>query len=182
MRRGRAATIVAAIEKVNPALRGLLPFSRGLVGVLQVTSGIRHHLPMSWSTALLIAEGMRRLARTREGAALLLQWRIAARPREMLELEGGHLTPGLRNHITPGVSVVNLGVRHGTKVRRPQAVVLPVEDWRAAVLVRAFAVSTGPCERLTSLGTTAAYHTLMRRACETMGLPVWWSPHCPRAG
>ena len=182
MRRGRASTVLAAIEKVNPALHGQLPFSRALVGVLQVTSAIRHHLPMSWNMALVVAEGMCRLNRPREGALLLLQWRIAARPREALELEGGHLTPGHRNHITPGVSVVNLGVRHGTKVRRPQAVVLPEDDWRAAVLIRAFSESTGPLERLSTLRTTAAYHSLLRSACVAVGLPQWWSPHCPRAG
>ena len=154
--RSRASTTLAAIEKTNPALRGLLPWSHALVGVIQLSSNIHHHLPMSWGVALLLARGMRSMGLVREGALLLLMWRIAARPAEALGLLGEHLMAGSRNHMAPGTCVVNLGVKYGTKVRRPQAVVVGADDWRCQLLVEAFVASTAPMERLFLFGLQQA--------------------------
>ena len=120
--RSKAGTTLAAVEKTNPALRGLLPWSHALVGVIQLSASIHHHLPMSWGVALLIAHGMRRMGRPREGALLLLMWRIAARPSEALGLLGDYLIASSRIRTAPPISVVDLGLLYGTKVRCPQAV------------------------------------------------------------
>eukprot|EP00969_Alexandrium_andersonii_P143368 6338123-Alexandrium_andersonii.AAC.1 len=64
---------------------------------------------MPWAIALWLADGLRALRGPRAGAALLLQWLLGLRPGELLRIRGGHITPGERNAVSPGVGLVALG-------------------------------------------------------------------------
>ena len=66
--------------------------------------------------------------------------------------------------MAPDVGGVYLGVKYGTKVRRPLASVVGVDYWRCELLGLAFVGSTSPLKRLSVLRTTAAMHSLIRRA------------------
>ena len=94
----------------------------------------------------------------------------------------GPLTASSRCHLAPGVCVVNLGVKCGTKVGRPPAVVVGVDDWRGKLLVEAFIGSAAPIERLSVIRTTAAMHSLTRQASCCSGLPPDYSPLRALAG
>jgi integrase len=180
--RSRAENTVAAIERCFPPLRRNLPWSRGLLSNMQVMAPVRHHLPMAWLVATGIAYGLAVLGQPRVGALLLLQWLLGLRPSEALGLKREDITPASLNSGSPGVGVVNLGARTGTKAKRSQAVIVRQDQPMALHLVELFGSSTPVGARLTNLVSTGQYAGALRRGAVQQGLEPRWTPHCPRAG
>ena len=104
------------------------------------------------------------------------------RPSEALRLVASDITPSWANRSAPGVAVINLGVRGGTKAKRPQAIIVRPEEWRAQALLSMLLTAADPRQPLSSVRTVTQLNVLLRRAGRLAGLTMVWTAHCARAG
>jgi len=177
VRRAKAETIFSAMLRAYPPLKGRLAWTASLVHELSVTQPTCHHAPMPWGVALIIAHRLRGKGHFRRAVALLLQWRLGVRPGELLQLR-----PEDIQYRHGQVSLVALGMRRGTKVRRRAAIRIAPEDWRSAVLLHLIVSSFGPGAPLTDWKTVTDISNSIKLCCREAGLEPRWTAHCPRAG
>ena len=97
-------------------------------------------------------------------------------------LRGGHLTPAQKGwHVLP--AVIALGLKRGTKVRRPQSVTFQEDsDPVACVLVAAFAATTAAEQPLSSINSIKKMGDLINWGSRYLGYTVHFTPHSCRAG
>ena len=186
--------LVSAIERILPLARGRLVYAHSISRHWRRALPPRHAAPMSWSAALALSWAMAVAGYPRAGALLLLQAACGLRPSEAIALRGRDLLSSLANRSAPGSAVLHLGVKHGTKVGRPQAFVLAppsaaggslVSDinFIAIAIVDRFASTTALDATLSGITTVQQWRTLLNRAAATMELGNWhFTPHSPRVG
>ena len=105
------ATVIAAVERIYPPLRGQLSWARARQRAAQAMQPTAHHLPMPWLVALGLAAALSSLGQRRLGALLLLQWRLGLRPGEAIRLTRGALIPASSQQLPSGQAAVRLGMR-----------------------------------------------------------------------
>ena len=129
--------LLAAVEKALPAAKKRLVYASAHIIDLGRRMPPRHTVPLSYiaaaGTAWVLAS---RNGQPRVAALLLLQTFTGFRPSEALQLQRQHLVPGHMNQSSPGTAVILLGVKHGTKIGRPQFV--SVTNAVACMLILAF--------------------------------------------
>ena len=114
--------MVAALEKTKPFLKGKLSWSRAALANADKVFKVNHAAPMVSNIALVIGHDMALHNKGRVGGLLLLQSQTGLRPSEALILEPENLVLPEENSVTPGVGLIVLGARRGTKAGRPQAI------------------------------------------------------------
>jgi len=177
VRRSKAEHALSAMIKAYPPLRMALPWSYAAMKQKAIATPTNHHLPMPWGVALLLACALLRGGYPRRSRALLLQWRLGLRPGELCSLVVDDLW------ICTGMpSVVRLGRRRSTKVRRAQAVRIDVADWRTMTLLRYFTATLPPGSRLCDWLRPQQVNASLRWAAAFWGLTGEWTSHTPRAG
>ena len=108
-----------------------------------------------------------------------MQQQLGLRPSEVLELEGHDVTPPSRERDTV---VVGLGVRTGTKMKRPQAAIARRRERYAFELLWRLQKMRQPTERLFPY-TYEQYRRLLARTAALLGLEtLGYTPHSCRAG
>ena len=176
--------LVAAVEHVFPQYAGQLKWSKKVLAGWIIDHDTLHTVPMSMNATCFGAchfstEGMPRL-----GVGMVLQRARGLRPREMLELLPEHfsLPPGERDLKVDTYIVVNLGVKQGTKLKRPQSTVLRFKQFPILFrLILALLLCTPPGQKVFPY-SYAQYLTALKRFQTKLKIKANWTPHSPRAG
>ena len=120
----------------------------------------------------------------RLGAGLLLQQRKGLRPSKMLDLLASDvaLPDDHRGTAMAGCAVLGLGMRVGTKLKRPQTVLLrETEDGDIIELLCRLKSVTPASDRLFPY-SLYSYRTWLKFLDQRLGLCAGWTPHSARAG
>ena len=179
--KSKFANTVVASELAIPFIKGRLPWARSVLSAWESVGHIRHHKPLPKLLASLYALLLSWIGYGRIGAGLWLQTEKGLRPSELLGLMKEHvLLPSAL--MSKRCIVLNLGMKTGTKLKRPQAVIVSADVHPRSFLALQQLVATTPERQLLFGGLTLTqYQTLFKwlNAC------MQWadfSPHSPRAG
>ena len=184
LRKHEFENLVAAVEFVFPRFKGHFALSRAILTGWRVAHETKHTVPLGRGAASLFAAfcSERRVARLGIGA--VLQQRMGLRPGEMLGIEPQFINISDSSGI-PGQArylVINLGVRQGTKLKRPQSVVLRENEhpdlFRLILLLK----SVTPVNARLFPYTLESYRSWLKAFTAHFGLPFKWTPHSARAG
>ena len=155
-------------------LKGKLHWAHQIVAGWEVAQAVRHTIPLSLSVCLLFAARLSADGHALLGAAMLVQQQLALRPSEVLELEGHDITPPSWDRDT---IVVGLGVRTGTKMKRPQAAIARRRETQAFELLWRLQNMRQATERLFPY-TYEQYRRLLARTAARLGLDtLGFTPH-----
>ena len=117
--------LVAGIEVTLPRLKGRIPWARAALSGWQVTHTPRHTVPMTRTVGQWFAVHFVGLGHARIAVGIMVQRAVALRPSELLGIRKEDISlPEHRSDKLGEVAFIALGVRHGTKAKRPQSVVL----------------------------------------------------------
>ena len=173
--------LLAAVEFVLPRIKGKLQISRACAAGWARVHRARHTVPCTRQLAHLLACHLCAAGRHRLAVGLLVQQELGLRPNEMLCLLAGDVSlpedqPGSRGAAR---AVLGLGLRTGTKAKRPQAAVL--RDGRLIGLMRWLKANLEPHQPLVP-ENYEQYRRALKSAEARVGLTVGITPHSPRAG
>ncbi|CAE8633163.1 unnamed protein product [Polarella glacialis] len=166
-----------------PHVKKQLQWSHSVLRDWEIVQPPQHHLAMSAPATLLIAVVFGLMGESRLGAGLVIQQACGLRPNELLQLKREDVTlPEQLQFSSPTISIISLGVKAGTKVKRPQVSLLcSLRHPVASLCLRLLVLSTPPgCLLLPSIVLLKFQRTL-KEACERLRLPPF-TPHSPRAG
>ena len=173
--------LLAAVEFVLPRAKGKLLVSRACAAGWARAHQARHTVPCSRQLAHLVACHLCAAGRHRLAIGLLLQQELGLRPNEMLNLEAGDIAlpedqPGTRGSAR---AVLGLGLRTGTKAKRPQAAVL--RDGQLIGLLRWLKHRVADDHQVIPENYDQ-YRRAIKSMEEKIGLPMGLTPHSARAG
>ena len=171
---------VAAVEFFFPRFRGGMKRSRAVIKGWTIWHVPRHTVPLGRAHSTLVAVHLSALGAPALGLGVIVQRELGLRPSELLGLvasdivlpEGQHAPRTLR-------CVVALGVRKGTKAKRPQAVLCTD---RLCIGIIRHLVSRSAVHSPIVPFSYAQYRRLLSRAQEALKVDFGWTPHSPRAG
>ena len=111
---------------------------------------------------------------------MMIQQRLGLRPSELLAVLARDVVLPEETHM-PGADAVTvgLGLRVGTKAKRPQSVLS--KDPVVLQLLRWLKSLSAPDDRLVPF-TYENYRRLLRKVCSILQLPFFFTPHSPRSG
>lgn len=176
--------IHAAIEHLLPQYKGRLPWTKAVLCGWRVVYKARHTVPMLMAPCCWIASHMSARGKPRLGVGVILQAFRGLRPNSMLSIQSedlivsaSPLVPEVQHYI-----VINLGVRTGTKAKRPQSAVIRKTEapwlFHTLMLLKAY---TPPVDCLFPF-SLSQYRSELAEIQEEQGLEIGWTPHSPRAG
>jgi len=181
--RPKFTQVVSAVEFFFPRYRGKLAWAHAVINGWTAANPIRHTVPMGKAPAKLVGAHFSAWGRGRMGVGIILQSLTGMRPSEMLGILPEHvLLPeeqGSSLDVRPA-SIV-LGPRLGTKVKRPQVVLLGPALADLVHILRLLKRLTPPDCPLFPYALPT-YRAWIKRAEAALGLSVGWAPHSPRAG
>ena len=174
---------VAGVEFWNPRWKGKLAWSHAIINGMAVSHQTRHTVPLTRGPARLMAVWLASRSKVRLGVGLLLQREVGLRPSEMLGLRPAALVfPEQQARDQQSFLTVCLGMKVGTKAKRPQVVVLQVKEQEDLVdLLRFVCKHTLPDELLFPFPYENYRREISAIEC-LMGVRVGWTPHSARAG
>ena len=177
--------VVAAVEFFFPNYKGQLTLSRAALQGWQVDHVTHHHVPLGRGPAALCSTHIAANGAPRLGVGVVLQQRKGLRPSEMLNLRREDVTLPEEQAAALGgarACVVGLGLRVGTKLKRPQSVLL-YEGVDSDVIegLRRLKKTTAPNGLLIPY-SLRLYSRWLKFCEDILGLQVGWTPHSPRAG
>ena len=187
--RSELERLLSSLERVLPCCKGRLAYATAVCHHWRRATPPKHAAPLSWRGCLALAWVFATSGYPRVAAVLLLQAACGLRPSEAVGLTAQDLTLQ-----ASGAVVVMLGVKHGTKVRRPQSFVLdpptvasglvtPAINSIAIEVVRRLLRTTPRNAHLSSVTTVSQYRSLLRKATITANLGAFGiTPHSPRVG
>ena len=180
--RAKLETLIAALKRALPSVRRNMVWAEDTAKRLKMLSPPVHKVPMMRHVAIALGHRLAITGMSRAGALLILQFCTGLRPGEVLALQREDLVAP-RAHLNNGNAVIALGRKRGTKAGRPQFVIVrAAEDPVAIAIVSAFARTTKPGCRLTSLDYNG-YYKLLTSGLRDLGLSqIKYTPHSPRAG
>ena len=172
---------VAALEFVLPQLRNHLPWAHAVVHSWAITHTPKHKIPMGEAPATFIAAHMAAKRHGRLGAGLVLQHAAGLRPSELTGLRASDVTlPEDTGDPSRRFAVLGLGLRAGTKAKRPQTVLITAP--RKIALVRWLRQGLHDDDQLVGY-TYEQYRRILAATLESVGLAhIAWTPHSPRSG
>ena len=175
---------VAAIEFFFPRYRGKLSWAHAVASGWAVCSEVRHTIPLCSGPAHLMAAHFCALRLFRLGFGLLFQSARGTRPGEMLGIRRRDVV--LPSELTLGQGVVyatvNLGVRKGTKAKRPQPVIVRQKEFAFLLHLLERICANTTADQLLVPYSMETYRRAIRRCEAQLGIVAGWTPHSPRAG
>ena len=178
--KGEAGTLLAAILKAFPPLRGRLPWFAATQRCQAALIPTAHHAPLSWRFCVGIAATLCALGRKSDAFVLLLQWRLGFRPGEALALRAAHVWLPSQAGLC---GIVEVGARLGTKVRRRQYVRVHAPDHLTWWLLQRLRACRPGDTQVGRWRTTTQMTYWIRKAARILGVhDDRWSSHSPRAG
>lgn len=184
MTKSKFETLVSSIEFVFPRLKHNLKWAHSVLAGWNRAHITKHTVPCTRGVASLLALHIKANGAPRLAVGCVLQQRTGLRPGEMLGVCNNHvIDPGVWQHL--GASpyfVIYLGVKAGTKAKRPQSVVLRMnENPDLYFLLTLLKQNTGPEDRLFP-HTLEDYNLRLKDAQACLGVDLGITPHSPRAG
>jgi len=172
---------ISAMERILPHLKGDLVLAKGELSSWSVAFRPKHTTPLTELWGSVLASKFLDMGLPRMAWLLWMQCRRGLRPGEVLVLRGQDLVP-CASYVagTALVSVLLLGVKAGTKAKRPQSV--RVEDPTDCYLVALMKRITRDSDLVTHVRTLSGYNVLLHRVQDMANLSGLWSAHGPRAG
>ena len=181
--RSKFSTLVAAVEFFFPQYKHKFNWSHQVLSGWNVSAEIRHTIPLGKHAAKLLATYFATYGHARLGLGMILQATVGLRPSEMLGLQAQDIL--LPEHQGRTLSEIPaslaLGARTGTKVKRPQFVLLDKKQAKLVSFLRALVKRTPQHGRLFP-ASQSLYRALLVQAQLDLGVRVGWTPHSPRAG
>ena len=175
--------LVAAIELVVPPFKGELKWCHAVLRGWQTGYVPKHTTPMSQVPCLLFAAHFAADGHQLLGVALLAQKKLGLRPSEVLGIQWEDVTLPEEVYQATGshALMIGLGVRHGTKAKRAQSVLVR-DDPELEALIRWARSVSRPGERLFPY-SYEQMRRMIAKISKRLGLEdVKWTPHSPRAG
>ena len=175
-------TALAAAELAIPSAKGHLTWARSVCTDWEVIAPVAHHAPLPKELAILIGVIMSACGFGRLGAGLIIQQRRGLRPSELLRLRAQDIM--LPEDLAFGNlhGLLNLGMKHGTKAKRPQAVLLDAgKHSLALMLARMLKESTAPDQEIMGGVSLQTFQRIMAKACTILRIAIF-TPHCARSG
>lgn len=176
--------LVAAFEFVFPRYKGQLEYCRAILKGWAIEYEPAHAVPMGTGPCALFGCHFSARGHPRLGIAIILQRARGLRPGEVLGIEPQHISvPWEQIHLsTNKYLVINLGVRHGTKHKRPQSVVVSESEfpflYRQLLILKHF---TPPSQKVFPY-SLPFYRKEIRSVEKSLNLKIGWSCHGPRSG
>ena len=172
---------VCCVEFFFVSFRGELSWSRAVLRGMDIAHEPQHTVPLTTGPAALISWHMAAAGLARLAVGMLLQVNRGLRPSEMLNLLAGDcIFPEQSVSFAQSGIIVNLGVRKGTKAKRPQAVIVPDNTVMAELLRRA-AQNKAESDRMFPY-SISLYNRVLKEIEKTLNLSTNSTPHSPRAG
>ncbi len=173
---------VAAVEFALPRFRGQLPWCRALIHSWAIVHVPQHKVPMGEGPAVYIGVHIAARGHPRLGAGLVIQQAVGLRPSELLGLWGRDvvLPEDRADAAAVDFAVLGLGIRSGTKAKRPQSVIL--RGSKKVALVRWLRSTCVSDEPLIGYSYEQMRRLLARTVSELGLAEIGWSAHSPRAG
>ena len=176
--------LVASTEFVLPRLKGRLQWCRVVLAGYRIAHQTKHTTPMGEGPAVLFGCHFSARGHPRLGVGIMLQRDRGTRPNEMLQILPEHvLVPWdsyTDNH--DRYIVINLGVKQGTKLKRPQSVVLREKEspflFNKMLLLKLITPEGTPIFPY----SLSSYRRILMEVEQSLGLPHLFTPHSPRAG
>ncbi len=174
---------VAGVEFLFPRFRGKLSWAHAVISGWSVVHTPHHTVPLEYRpcrylAATLCSEGHSKLA-----FGMLLQRELGLRPSEMLQILPEDISLPEENGSSRAAeprATIALGMRSGTKAKRPQAVTL--RDPLLIGLLR-WAKRTCTAGQFIVPYTNESYRRILMRTTTRLGLNhIGWTPHSPRSG
>ena len=173
-------TAVAAVEFFFPRFRGQMKRSRAIVKGWSIWHVPRHTVPLGKAHAKLVAVHVSALGAPALGLGIVVQRELGLRPSELLGLWASDLVLPEFQHAPRTLRVVvALGVRRGTKAKRPQAVLC--KDPLCIGILRHLSNRSSVNSPIVPF-SYAQYRKLLTRAQQAIQVDFGWTPHSPRAG
>lgn len=174
-------TTIAAIEFALPGAKGQLPWSRTVAKSWSSSHVPQHTVPMCEGPAVLIGCHMSSRNHPRLGGGLIIQNALGLRPSELLGIAHEDIMlPEDRGESLSGTAVVGLGMRHGTKAKRPQTVTL--SSAKKVALLRWLKRNSRTGQHVVGCSYTT-YRQILADTTAAMGLKeIGFTPHSPRSG
>jgi integrase len=181
--RAKFTTLIAAVEFFFPHFRSKLNWAHSVVSGWTAGNPIKHAVPLGKMPAKLLGMHMAHMGHARLGLGLILQSTTGMRPGEMLGITTFDFTfpEDMGSTLEERPLVIALAPRTGTKVKRPQVVMLPALHANLVALLRALRAQTPPGERLFPQ-SHLTYRNIIAMIDRRLGIQANWTPHSPRAG
>ena len=177
------ANLVAAIEFFFQQFKPLT-WAHHMIWGWNVEHIPKHTVPMLSGPSALLATHFASLGAARLGAGIVVQQSKGLRPSELLGIEREDvMLPEQASTSTYNAAVITLGARTGTKAKRAQAVIFPVDRFPEVVeILRRLVWATRPGERLFPY-TLEQYNRMIKKVTKSLDLDsIGWTAHSPRAG
>ena len=175
---------VAAVEFFYPRMRGQLGWSRSVLTGWGIHHVARHTVPMTRGPSALFAANVRVRGHARLGLANRLQQNLGLRPSEVLGLLPESVLLPEEQGLCPvtGHAEIVLGIRVGTKAKRPQVVILRGAQEPELLRMLRLVKNSTPEGRHLFPYSQAAYGAWLRLVEGLWGVAVGYTPHSPRGG
>lgn len=176
--KGEFATLISALQRIMPQLRGQLPMALAASKDWRAAVGTRHTPPLGKPWVFVVAVEMANQGSPRGGAILVTQYFHCLRPSEALQIRPSSvLMPMDTFHRRHGL--IMLGRKSGTKAGRPQGV--KASEPIALTLLKWLIDSNDGDKQLSGL-SLSQYHAKIKSAMNPCNLQAEnWSPHSARA-
>jgi len=180
--RHEARTVIAALYKAYPPTRNNLPWALARAKAVSTIVPVTHHPAMPWMLALALAWATVSLGYPHRALLMLITWKFGLRPGEGIALRGSDVYIANFSKYLGALPFLRLGVRAGTKLRRPQLARARREDTFAQWLLQVAAVVTPYDARISDIAAYPVLNTTYKLAAKRLGVQPIWTPHCPRSG
>ena len=181
--RSKFQSVVAAAEYFFPLLRRKLAWCHQVIDGWNVEADIHHTVPLGKGSSKLVAMHMSSLGYARLGVGCVLQAHTGLRPGELLAIVPRDILfpEDQGRHLKDMPASIALGTKKGTKVKRPQFVLLDHRLELIVALLRIIVRMTPAHMRLFPY-SQSLYRKVLARVQSDLGLQLGWTPHSPRAG
>ena len=174
---------IAAIEFTLPTFKGELKWARAVAAAWEINEPVSHKKPLPEGAAAFVAVHMAAQGHPRLAAGLVVQQACGLRPSELLGMRRTDLIlPEDAGRDVPGAyAVLGLGMRAGTKAKRPQTVLLD-SPIKVALLRWLRATMNDVNDSLIGY-TYEQYRRVLTKVVDSLELShIGWTPRSPRAG
>jgi len=180
--RHKARTTIAALYKAYPPTRGSLPWALARAKAVSALVPVEHHPAMPWMLALALAWATVSMGYPFRALLMLITWKFGLRPGEAIGLRGSDIYVANYSRYLGALPFIRLGVRTGTKLRRPQLARARREDGVAQWLLQLAAMVVPQSARVSDIDSYPVLNNMYRLAAKRIGVTAKWTPHCPRSG
>ena len=176
-------TTVAAVEFFFPQLKHKMPWTHAILTGWGTMHPTNHTKPLGKWPSKLVACHICHFAQPRLALGMVVQAHTGMRPSEMLGLHAEDIVfPEFTGSSLERSPVLfGLGMRKGTKLKRPQVARLHFKD-RDVVAVLADCLRHTPKGQRVFPYTLRQYGAALKKAEAALGMEVGWTPHSARAG